>query len=342
MRFLAIALLICVTVLGFQPASAEGFSYTVTSVCDSAHSVSKYSVFANSGEHSLLIPGLKEGWVPQGITWLPVQNWFLFSGYHSDGRPSSLIAVDAQSNKIVKVVRLRNVNGSYYTGHAGGVCATEKDIYVANNHRLYRLSMDTFLNLPAEAACAFEQEIGVPNNASYCSYSNGMLWVGEFQYGISYATDPSHHLKLGREKSQAWLCGYKLDNGVISTRALSSFNAVPDVIFATTERIQGMAVYQDKVWLSQSYGCANPSSLLSYAYPCGNDPDMYVTVGGTEVPVWFLVRSRIAGVMICPPMSECLCTAGNGMYILFESGAEKYMDPSNQSYSPMDRIFRID
>ena len=340
MKILTAVLLICIAVLGFRPAPAGDCLYTVTSVCDSGLSVSQYPAFAEEGEISLLIPGLKEGWVPQGITWLPAQNWFLLAGYHTDRRPSSLIAVDAESNQIVKAVRLKNLDGSYYTGHAGGVCATERDIYVSNNRRLYRLSLDTFLNLTADSVCAFEQEIAVPSNASYCSYADGVLWVGEFQYGTGYPTDPSHRLKLGRDTLKAWLCGYRLANGEISAHAAGADTAVPDFIFATSERIQGMTVYQDKIWLSQSYGRRNSSSLLGYAYP-RDDPDMHVTVSGTEVPVWFLIGSRLTDNTICPPMTECICTAGDGMYLLFESAAEKYMDPDNASRFPMDRLFRI-
>ena len=342
MRFVAILLLICAVSCGIIDAPASELSgYSAVSVCDSEKSLSQYPDLAKTGELSVVIPGLKEGWIPQGITWLEEQGWFLFAGYHSDNRASALIAVNADNGAVVKSVRLRNVDGSPYTGHAGGVCATEHDIYVANNHRLYRLSIPVFLSLPPQADCAFEQEIPVPNNASYCSYTDGMLWVGEFQYGTSYMTDPSHKLKLDRDTLQAWLCGYKLNDGHLSDQALSGETAIPDVIFETTERIQGMALFNSQIWLSQSYGRKNSSSLIRYADLRVNDPDMHVSVGGLEVPVWFLTDRRIEDKIISPPMTECICTAGDSLYVLFESAAEKYMDPSNASRSPMDRIVRI-
>ena len=344
MRFLAVFLLMSLILGGTAIAPASDFpGYTAATVCDSEKSLEEYPDFAKAGELSLLVPGLKEDWIPQGITWLEEQGWFLFAGYHTDEHmASALIAVDAESGAVVKSVRLRNMDGSLYTGHAGGVCATGKDIYVANNHRLYRLSMDKFLSLPEQAYCAFEQEIPVPNNASYCSYADGVLWVGEFQYGTSYKTDASHRLRLGKDTMQAWLCGYILQDGEFSEHALSVGSpAVPDVIFETTERIQGMTMQKGRVWLSQSYGRKTPSILYRFDDPRSQEPDMYTTVSGQEVPVWFLLNDRLAGMMICPPMTECLCTAHDEVYVLFESAAQKYMDPSNASTSPMDRIVRI-
>ena len=38
-------------------------------------------------------------------------------------------------------------------------------------------------------------------------------------------------------------------------------------------------------------------------------------------------------------MSESLCVAEDEVYVLFESAAEYYRQPSNPSRSPMDRVF---
>ena len=40
-------------------------------------------------------------------------------------------------------------------------------------------------------------------------------------------------------------------------------------------------------------------------------------------------------------MTEGLVTIGDEVYVLFESAAQKYMDPKNPSVNPIDRVFRL-
>ncbi len=311
--------------------------YTAVSVTDSAASVARYPDFAAVSAPGVLIPGLTEGFVPQGITWLEPQRWFVFAGYHTDGRASALIAVDADSGAVRRQVSLRNIDGTPYTGHAGGVCATATALYLSNQHRLFRLPLDRFLGAAPGAACAFDAEIPVPNNASYCSCQDGMLWVGEFRHGSNYTTDPAHHLRLNGETLGAWLCGYRLTPAGEGPAA----GARPDVILATPDRVQGMTALNGRVWLSLSYGRGNSSTLQVYADPRLSEPDMTVDIDGTAVPVWCLLNSRQTDRIIAPPMTECLCAADGAVWVVFESAAVPYMDPVNTSRCPVDRLYRV-
>ena len=40
-------------------------------------------------------------------------------------------------------------------------------------------------------------------------------------------------------------------------------------------------------------------------------------------------------------MTECLCTVDGGIYVVFESAAKTYMNPSKPSLHPMDRVFLL-
>ena len=66
---------------------------------------------------------------------------------------------------------------------------------------------------------------------------------------------------------------------------------------------------------------------------------MTVQLEQREIPLWILDSSSRIGAMLCPPMTECLCTVEDTVYVLFESASEPYMNPSNPSVNPMDRIF---
>lgn len=339
--------IIALILVGLMLASAgcaEGFVYSTKSVTDCAQTSSLYDAFYASGELSVNIPGVAEGIVPQGICYLADEDWMLFAGYRSDKGASALIAVDMQSNQVVKEVLLQNVDGSVYDGHAGGVCVSEKNIFVSNNHRLYRLSLETFRSLPASSECAFEEEIPVPVNSSYCCYNDGILWVGEFQYEASYKTDASHKLKGADGYHRAWTCGYVLDASTeneFTAAHLAGEDAIPDYILSMTERIQGIAVKDGAIYLSQSYGRKNSAHLYRYEYVLNNAPDATAELSGVEVPIWLLDSDVLTGNLFCPPMTECVVAVESDLYLLFESAAETYMDPNNPSVNPMDRVFKI-
>lgn len=329
-------LLLCLAVAALLARCAvaeEAARYTVTSVTDCAQTGAVYDAFYQSGELSVVIPGLAEGLIPQGIAWMPEEDWLLFTGYRADRGASALLAVDRQTGALVRQASLRCMDGSPYTGHAGGVCVTQDDIYLSNAHCLYRISRAAFLALPAEAACRFEQEIPVPVNASFCCCAEGVLWVGEFEYGSDYPTDRSHRMRTSDGTQKAWICGYAL-------AGREDFDA-PDYILSVTERVQGVTTRDGRIYLSQSYGRRNSSVLCRYANVLQNAPDSAVELNGRQVPLWILDSGTREAALLCPPMSECLCTVPEGVCVLFESAAGKYMGGKNPSVNPMDRVFLL-
>ena len=328
-----LGIMIALLMFFFTACTAAETIYTCSSVTDAEASAAAYSRFREAGELSVLIPGLKEGFVPQGITYLPKDDVFLFAGYSGGDDNSALLAVSRTTGELVKQVKLNNTDGSKYTGHAGGVCATETDIYVSNAHKLLRISMDKYEALSASAFCAFDEEIEVPVNASYCSYAEGVLWVGEFQYGGDYPTDASHRVSTADGLQRAWNCGYRI-------REDQDFSA-PDYVLSVTERIQGMTTMDGKIYLSQSYGRRNDSLIYCYRNVLASDPAQNVQIGGRDVPLWILDKTVREEALLCPPMTECLCTTEEGIYVVFETAALTYMDPAKPSLHPMDRVFLL-
>ncbi len=327
-----ILLLVLIAFL-FTACSLAEIVYTCSPVADADASVGAYARFQEAGELSVIIPGLNEGFVPQGITYLPQDDAFLFAGYSGGDDNSALLSVSRATGELLKQVKLNNADGSKYTGHAGGVCATETDIYVSNAHKLFRISLEKYEALPASAVCAFEEEIEVPVNASYCSYAEGVLWVGEFQYGGDYPTDASHRVSTADGLQRAWNCGYRMSEG-------QDFSA-PDYILSITERIQGMTTLNGKIYLSQSYGRRNDSLIYRYSSVLDTEPAQKVEINGKEAPLWILDKTNREDALLCPPMTECLCAVDGGICVVFESAAKTYMNPAKPSVHPMDRVFLL-
>lgn len=339
-------LVLLLTLCLLTPALAEGgFVYSSTSVTTCEQTQKIYDPFYQSGELSVLIPGLKEKLVPQGMAYDAQENCLVFTSYRSDKENSALIAVDLATGEIVKEVFLLNIDGSKYVGHAGGVCVTEKNIYLSNASKLFRISLDTYRALPASGPCAFEEAIPVPVNSSYCACADGVLWVGEFQYGTKYKTDSSHKVKTADGRYKAWTCGYVLDETTeneFKPSALSAGgDAIPDYVFSMTERIQGITFTDEFVYLSQSYGRTAHSMIHRYRYDLAAQPQAMGEVSGQQVPIWFLDSDALDKTLVCPPMTEGLCTIDSDIYVLFESAAETYMNPKKPSSNPMDRVFKL-
>lgn len=347
-KLLSLLLVLCL----FAPtalAGEEGFYYPYSVVsCEQTNS--DYDKFYRSGEFSIVVPGVHQNYVPQGIAYYGAQNQMIFSGYSSDKTASTLIAVDMQNNYVMKEIFLKNPDGSFYTGHAGGVCITEKNIFVSGEGCLYRIPLSAFNAAPASSAYTFAEVIPVPCKASYCQVSDGILWVGEFYEpnDPKNHTDKSHHIKTKDGRQKSWLMGYKLTGATeneLDPACLTSQGAVPDYIFSTTEKIQGVTFCDNTIILSQSYGRDKHSALYKYENMLTDAPNSQVNVLGTQRPIWFLDSDSWQGVMVCPPMTEGLCTIDGSIYVSFESAAKTYRDPKDPSekpsVNPIDRLVKL-
>ena len=113
---------------------------------------------------------------------------------------------------------------------------------------------------------------------------------------------------------------------------------MPDCVLATTERIQGAAVIDSKVVLSQSYGRINNSTILVYDLALDGTPQTTVTIDGKEIPTWALRDATNS--YVAPPMSEGLAVYNNKVLILFESAALTYM--LEGAINPTDRVWSFE
>ena len=323
--------------------------YTQEDVC-SEPSLKSYQQFAKCATPEFVIPGLNQTIVPQGMDYWEERNWMLISGYCTDeskngGKGSALFAVDMNSGMMVAEYYLKNIDGTYHTSHAGGVAVTKKNVFIANGSTLYRIPLTELLKQCGDITIA--EEIKVPTRASLANCSGGILWVGDFQYGSSYPTDEFRHMKNRRGAMYfAWTVGYRLDETTeneLSAAAMSGGDfATPDIILSTTERIQGMAYLPEvgQIALSQSYGRTNASTLFFYEDPMGDEPHTTVTLNGVSVPVWFLDSKLNVKEMPAIPMSEGIANVNGKLYVLFESGAEKYRLGGGKQ--PTDRVYAVD
>lgn len=302
-----------------------------------------YKKFFNDSVAGPVVPGLKQGLIPQGMTYVKEKNWLVISSYRDNKQPSLLSIVDLGTGKLVKTLVMHSTDSTPYTGHAGGVTASASHLWVASDNKVYQLDLADVVKAEDGGKAVFKNTFPTETKASYIVYAEGVLWVGEYADGTDYPTSETHYLKNTENKTnKSWAGGYKLDPAT-DTIAKSQPNAadgklIPDVILSTPDKIQGMELHQGSFLLSQSGGRSNDSMLLGYANPLANKPDTEVTVGSTKVPVYLFDGKTRKDAVILPPMSEGLVSRDGKIGVLFESGAEKY---SNGSF-PIDLVYWLD
>ena len=328
--------------------------YTQEDVCTSPD-LTSYKKFAQCSEEAFLVPGLNQSIVPQGMDYWEERGWMLISGYCSDetkngGKGSALFAVDVESGRLMGEYYMKNLDGTYHQSHAGGVAVTKKNVFIANGGKLYRIPLS---ELDEAAQCGdvnIAEEIAVPVRASLANCSGGILWVGDFQYGTAYPTQDFQKMK-NRQGTwyYAWMVGYALDETTenelepsVMAEVEGQAYAIPDYILSMTERIQGMAYLPEvgQIALSQSYGRTNASTLLFYEDPLGGEPHTIFELGDIKIPVWFLDKKLANKEMPAIPMSEGIANVGGKLYVLFESGADKYRLGGGKQ--PTDMVYAVD
>jgi hypothetical protein len=298
-----------------------------------------------------VIAGLSQGLVPQGLTHYKKKDWLLTVSYVDDGiLPGTITVTDRRTGELVKSVVLYNTDGTPYTGHAGGVTVSRDHCWVASENHLFSFHLSDLEQAENNGEIHFTKQIPLPVEAAYTVYDEGILWVGEFYEANSYPTNPTHHIEnRDGEMHYAWMIGFDLErnNDMLSEahwNGSPDHNAVPDYILSTTGKVQGAIMQKaarNGVTLSTSYGRANDSVLYRYEYPLKDDPHAHVTVEGKQVPLWFLdahtakPRQSIEAI----PMPEGIVEVQKELYVVFESGADKYRYTTTY---PMDRMLKID
>lgn len=272
------------------------------------------------------IPGLKDGACPQGLGTYrasyalkdengnPVldaagkektdkQDYFFISAYFDDA-PSRIYVVGKKTG-YVGYVTLKNEDGSYHTGHVGGVATngytlwvvSGKNVYVAkekNSTGLKNVATKIIEDAAKNGELQFTSSFNANLNAAFCYYydydgdpsnvstSYDKLYVGEFYRKKNYKTDAKHHIKTPNgEMNRAFVYEYNISTAssnkygltTLSAENLPEENKVPRVqnIYSITDEIQGFARLRgaeaDKggLVLSQSYGLKN-SHLLYYGW----------------------------------------------------------------------------
>ncbi len=270
-----------------------------------------YFDFYKLNKDTINIPGLNSGAIQQGITYHDGN--YICSTYMSNNKDASRIYI--ANNKSLNYVELYEDDEFKVPSltHTGGI-AYEKytnSFYIASEGEgLYQIPYDVLMN--NKKVSLQNRNIKVHNHSSYVFSDDTYLYVGEFNKENSeYLSE--HEIHYQNETHKAIVCSYKIDR-VKKTVDFSK----PSKIFSIIDLVQGVAVKDNYLYLSTSWGIKS-SSIYKYDLSKQDKIDDYL-----NAETYFI--SQYEKKLKCPPMIEDLDIDDNGRIITYsEAGSNKYI-----------------
>ena len=343
--FLLVALFIsCAHSKGMSPdvsSPSAPSGITQVSVIDTNFDGSVlYEDFIRRRTEGPLIPGMMQALVPQGMAYWENENLMIISNYMSDESAGVLSFVNMENGQLEKSIFLFEQDGNPHKGHLGGLAISRSHLWLASGQGVYYLSLDDLKHIEDLERVMLPQLIVTETKGSFATYSDNILWVGEFTLNNGrYPVSETHEFQSRDGGThRAWLGGYILNDetDLVDERNTNSGKIVPDYILSIADKVQGALFYGDKIILSESYGRKNYSRLHEFNNPMKEESHIAYGLNPEEdIPFWFLDDINRAGEMIIPPMSEAIVLFENKVAVLFESSAMKYRDTA---LYPLDKI----
>lgn len=278
--------------------------------------------YENYTEYPCEVPGLDDGFIPQGLCFVESMGVFAISGYmpeDSDGNEQfSRIYFINPETKESKMFIIDN-----YTGHAGGIACNGNDLWISSggsettNGKIYHFTLDMF-SVESGSEVSYDGYFSVPVKGSVLYCDGDKLWVTEF-YNSDNKVNDSHHYG----SNHAWSCGYDLP---VEVDYSAKEKLVPDVILSVPDKVQGMAINTDgEVIFSTSYGRRNNSKMYVFENYAEWDTNT-VNVFDKEVTLYVSKKKNRVLSFKMPTLMEGLDYYNGKLYIIFESGAQAYAD----------------
>jgi hypothetical protein len=322
---------------------------------------------------AISIPGHDTAhFVFQGITVLPhVRNtsnagkeafhrYIILSYYPKTDKtrqPSQLVVIDSLTGKAIRRFSLYQAKDKPYTGHAGGITAAGRYLWVASGYKLYGFELQKIIdsvadkkatagklpegmppsfNLPAQDLIA-TRVFAVDATASYVSFDGEYLWVGDFVKASDKRYGPVPHHAKNPFKQNTWIAGYRVNtDGMPVSRQKYSFTSdgktreghKPDRLIFCRESVQGFAMGKGFVALSISYGPKN-SKLAFYKTPTSKNAinHNFKPQGQNKTysaEAWTLNSDNHITTIELPAGSEDLEFDGHVLYVGFEGASPNY------------------
>lgn len=281
-----------------------------------------YNSFFDKATAETKIPGLSEGFVPQGMEYESFNDVLLISGYMADGSASRLYVIEDNDVKYVTF----SYEEETYVGHAGGVTSNGTGLWIVGDGMVNYIQLADILNAENAQQLTFDSRFTAPNGADFVTIYDGKLLVGEFHREGNYERDESHEVTTpSGSTNKAVTFAYEINNG--SEYGIAS--TIPTYAISTTSLVQGMVVTNGNIILSTSYSLPS-SHLYIYENTLSSAPTQQIhfdsldDVADEDFMIDTYILDTPTSSQILPQMSEEITIKDGSLYILFENACSKY------------------
>lgn len=280
-----------------------------------------YPYFNQVSNAECSIPGLREGFTPQGMSYDQENNIIFVCGYMKDSSKASRIyTLSGEKYSEQKYVTL-TVDDTSFHGHTGGITVYNTSVFLASEGKVYRISKSDIIDAENKAQVDVVDSFETGNGADFITVKDNNLWVGEFYKKGKYETNKSHKFVTedGQTNNALAFC-YTLN----LTKEYGIESTIPTKALSLPALAQGMDFYDDgKIVLSTSYSLPD-SKMYVYKDVLSDETTFEYDYQGTVIPVYTLSKSKIEKQFKLPCMSEEVFVKDGKIWVLFESASQKY------------------
>ena len=250
------------------------------------------------------IYGNTNNYVPQGLTYSSKYNIVLQTSYNYKHEVSKLYVIDFNTGKLIKELNLKEIDDNDNVNHVGGIATDNNHVWISNDYEINEYSLEDIINTKNNYIKSFKNT-KLLNRGDFCTYHNGILWIGDFYLKPFYNVENDNPLLLG----------YKVTNDI-------NYNSF-DYKISLPKMVQSLTFDKDNNFIfTRSYTNLINSDLVIYKSNSRNKFDN---------------SNKIYNIKI-PPMAEGLFYKDGYLYVLFENSSNKYF----YAYPKISKIITLD
>ena len=255
------------------------------------------------------VQGNSSNYVPQGLAYSKTYNVALQTSYNSKHEVSMLYVIDFETGKLLKELKLIEIDDSNNINHVGGITTDETTVWITNDYEVNEYSLEEIINTKSDYIKS-KKNTKLPNRGDFCLYHENILWIGDFFLNPFYKVPDDNPL----------LMGYKIE----ATTEKEFDYSIPDYIISLPKMVQGMVITKDnKFAFTTSFTPFIKSNLSFYNNVLEEKPDTY-NLNGNDIPYYKFTKNNLDKKIKLPPMAEGMFNIDDNIYILFENSSDTY------------------
>jgi len=199
-----------------------------------------------------------------------------------------------------------DMDGNDNSHHVGGITTNNETVWISNDYEVEEYSLKEILNT-TEDTIQSKGVYDLPIRGDFCTYHDGVLWIGDFYLKPFYDVPNGNPL----------LFGYKVEDTI--------HYSLPEVVISLPKMVQGLAFDdKDHFVLTESFTYLINSNFSIYQNVLEKDSSEIITVNSHKIPYYQLNRKNLIKNIKLPPMAEEFFYYDSSYYILFESSTDYY------------------